>query len=200
MADNNVELEAKSQGPHANLYLSSQIILRALVISSTLAAIWTLVTAKQSVVIFGFTLDARYSYSSAFKFFAIANAIACGFCLLSVCFVFISTRQLALGSRQRNFFFFFHDLLMMGLVLSGCAAATAIGFVGSEPHIATPSPFAPHRHPHCHAHLISLYTFTPSRQPAFCRCASIFKSAGIEAFFFLFFISTSHLQRFQTEA
>ncbi|XP_023516133.1 CASP-like protein 1F1 [Cucurbita pepo subsp. pepo] len=135
MADNNnVELEAKSQGPHANLYLSSQIILRALVISSTLAATWTLTTAKQSVVIFGFTLDARYSYSSAFKFFALANAIACGFCLLSLCFVFISSRQLALGNRQRNFsfffFFFVHDLLMMGLVVSGCAAATAIGFVG----------------------------------------------------------------------
>ncbi|XP_022987446.1 CASP-like protein 1F1 [Cucurbita maxima] len=130
MPDNNVELEAKSQGLHAKLYLSSQIILRASVISSTLAATWTLITAKQSVVIFGFTLDARYSYSSAFKFFAIANAVACGFCLLSVCFVFISTRQLALGSRQRNFFFFVHDLLMMGLVLSGCAAATAIGFVG----------------------------------------------------------------------
>ncbi|KAA0057743.1 CASP-like protein 1F2 [Cucumis melo var. makuwa] len=137
---NDMELESKSCSHHhdhqpiiTNLHLCSQIILRVLVISSTLAATWIILTAKQSVLVFGIPFDARYNYSSAFEFFAFANAIASAFCFLSLCFlIFSSTRPSS--STPPNFYilFFFrlHDLLMMGLVLSGCSAATAIGYVG----------------------------------------------------------------------
>ncbi|XP_004138247.1 CASP-like protein 1F2 [Cucumis sativus] len=142
---NDMDLEPKSGSddhdhdhPTAitNLHLCySQIILRVLAIASTLAATWIILTAKQSVLIFGIPFDARYNDSSAFQFFAFANAIASAFCFLSLCFlIFLSTRPSSNTSTPLNFYIFFffrlHDLLMMGLVLSGCSAATAIGFVG----------------------------------------------------------------------
>ncbi|XP_038880088.1 CASP-like protein 1F2 [Benincasa hispida] len=135
-----MELEPKSSNSHfsssTNLHLCSQIFLRALVISSTLAATLLIISAKQSVLILGIPFDARYTYSSAFVFFALANAISCAFSFLSACLVFISIPRLASGNnnhgtRNRNYYIFFlHDLLMMGLLLAGCSAATAIGCVG----------------------------------------------------------------------
>ncbi|XP_027773876.1 CASP-like protein 1F1 isoform X2 [Solanum pennellii] len=74
--------------------LSTQILLRILAIAFTLAATSIILTSKQAVTVFGIEMDARYSYSSAFKFFAITNMIT------------------------------------MALLLAGCAAATAVGYVG----------------------------------------------------------------------
>ncbi|XP_022134667.1 CASP-like protein 1F2 [Momordica charantia] len=125
MAD--IELESNKSNTSHNLHLCSQTILRGLVIASTLAAAWLMLTAKQSVIVFGIPLDARYSYSPAFKFFALANAIACGFCFLSVLLLFVLSHRL---HNQPNYILFLHDLLMMVLVASGCAASTAIGYVG----------------------------------------------------------------------
>ncbi|KAL2515039.1 CASP-like protein [Forsythia ovata] len=45
----------------------SQILLRVLAIAGTLAATWIILTSKETVVVFGIQVDARYSYSSAFK-------------------------------------------------------------------------------------------------------------------------------------
>ena len=92
-----------------------------------------------------------------FRFFAFANAFACGFTLLSFLFVFFFGRH---GLTPTNYFLLFlHDLVMlvlyistnsfclpkmfdidirgsgplqfiMSLMLSGVAAGTAIGYVG----------------------------------------------------------------------
>lgn len=132
MATANVE-EAKFQEENANLKkqkysLVAQILLRTLTIVGTITATCVMVSAKQTTEVFGMKLDARYSYSSAFKFFAFANGVACAFSVLSLFLTFVLGRQV---SKVANFFFLFlHDLLMMSLVLAGCAAATAIGYVG----------------------------------------------------------------------
>ncbi|XP_038709927.1 CASP-like protein 1F1 [Tripterygium wilfordii] len=106
----------------------AQVCLRILTIATTLAATWLVFTDKQTIEIFGLKMDARYSYSPAFKFFAYANVIACVFSALSLLTFFIICRQ---GSKPNShFFLFLHDLLMMAMVLAGCAAATAIGYVG----------------------------------------------------------------------
>ncbi|KAK4488956.1 hypothetical protein RD792_004747, partial [Penstemon davidsonii] len=67
-----------------------------------------MLTTKQSTVVFGIQLDARYNYSSAFKFFAFANLIACVFSVLSLFLAFI------LGSKEVDptyyFYTFLHDL------------------------------------------------------------------------------------------
>ncbi|KAA8540641.1 hypothetical protein F0562_024440 [Nyssa sinensis] len=109
-------------------FMAAQICLRLLATASSLAAAWIMITSKQSVVVYGINIDARYSYSSAFKFFAFANLIACAFSVLSLFLVVFLGRR---GSNANNYFkMFLHDLVMMTLIMAGCAAATAIGYVG----------------------------------------------------------------------
>ncbi|KAH7578527.1 hypothetical protein ACOSP7_000163 [Xanthoceras sorbifolium] len=120
--------EAANPMKTQKLFHLAQICLRISAIATTLAATSVMVTSRQSIAIFGTTFDARYSYSSAFKFFAFANAIACAFSVLSLLYVLILCRQ---GSNPSHYFFLFlHDLLMMSLVLASCAAATAVGYIG----------------------------------------------------------------------
>lgn len=130
MADDMELQHPKSNSHSSSPHLCSQIILRALVISSTLAATFLILSANQSLLIFGIPFHARYTYSSAFIFFAFANAIASAFCFLSACFLFLSTPRFPSGSTTNYYIFFLHDLLIMALLLAGCSSATAIGYVG----------------------------------------------------------------------
>ncbi|KAL3512532.1 hypothetical protein ACH5RR_025249 [Cinchona calisaya] len=50
-----------------------------------------MLTNKQTVNVYGFNIDARYSYSSAFKFFAYANAAGAGCSVLSLLVVLLSS-------------------------------------------------------------------------------------------------------------
>ncbi|XP_012842761.1 PREDICTED: CASP-like protein 1F2 isoform X2 [Erythranthe guttata] len=96
-------------------FILTQISLRFLAAASTLAATWITFTSKQTTLVFGIQIDARYSYSPTFKFFAYANLIASAFTFLSLFFVFV------LGNKPA---------IMTVLLMGGCAAATAIGYVG----------------------------------------------------------------------
>lgn len=49
------------------LSLAVQICLRFLATAATLAATWIILTSNQTVAVFGIVVDARYSYSPAFK-------------------------------------------------------------------------------------------------------------------------------------
>ncbi|KAK9995300.1 hypothetical protein SO802_019986 [Lithocarpus litseifolius] len=110
------------------LVLGAQIGLRILTIALTLAATLVVLTSRQLTVAFGVPVDARYSYSPTFKFFAVANAIVCVLSILSLLLVFFLCRQ---GSNPAKFYYFFlHDLSMTLLVLAGSAAATAEGYIG----------------------------------------------------------------------
>ncbi|XP_057972595.1 CASP-like protein 1F1 [Malania oleifera] len=111
------------------IFQVAQIFLRILAFATALTATCLMVTNKQSTVIFGIEIDAKYSYSSAFKFFALANAVACAFCVVSLFLAFFLARQGSINP-STYFLLFLHDLMMMGLVLAACAAATAIGYVG----------------------------------------------------------------------
>ncbi|OAY30635.1 CASP-like protein 1F1 [Manihot esculenta] len=110
------------------LSISAQICLRIFAVAATLAAAWLTLTNKESTQIGVFVFDARYNYSSALRFFAFANVVVCAFSALSLIFLFVVCRY---GSNPAHFFFMFlNDLMMMCLVLAGCAAATAEGFIG----------------------------------------------------------------------
>ncbi|KAI3455088.1 hypothetical protein Pfo_011751 [Paulownia fortunei] len=110
------------------LFFVTQISLRVLAAAVTLAATWIVLTNNQTALVFGIQVDARYSYSPAFKFFAYANLIACAFTVLSLFLAFI------LGNKAVDptyyFYMFLHDLIMTVLLMAGCAAATAVGYVG----------------------------------------------------------------------
>ncbi|GLT79444.1 hypothetical protein SLA2020_509330 [Shorea laevis] len=109
-------------------HLGAQTSLRILTIGTTMAATWLMMTSKEIAIVYGLPFEAKYSYISALKFFSYANAIACGFTAVSLLFLFIFGRK---GLTPSWFFILFlHDLCIFSLVLSGVAAATAIGLVG----------------------------------------------------------------------
>ncbi|XP_051119125.1 CASP-like protein 1F1 [Andrographis paniculata] len=109
-------------------YFAAQIILRALAIAATLAAAWLIITAKETSTIIGFKEVARYNYSSAFKFFALANIVSFVFSILSLLSTFFAGRKTVHPAVY--FCLFLHDLIMAALLISACSAATAIGMVG----------------------------------------------------------------------
>ncbi|MFX6533065.1 CASP domain-containing protein [Acinetobacter baumannii] len=108
----------------------THVSLRVLTVGLTLAAACLMLTNNQTTVVYGIEVDARCSYASAFTFFAIANLIACGFTVVSLFIVLI------LGSKAGNpiyyFYIFLHDLSITVFLMSGCGAATAVGYIGEK--------------------------------------------------------------------
>ncbi|XP_071711800.1 CASP-like protein 1F1 [Rutidosis leptorrhynchoides] len=109
-------------------FMASQIWLRIIAaVTSTVAAV-LLFNSRQSKVLFGTNLDARYSYSPAFKFFGMMNIVVCVFSVFSLLPVFTLGRKF---SNSINYFFLFlHDLLLTLLMAGGCGAATTVAQVG----------------------------------------------------------------------
>ncbi|KAI5683172.1 hypothetical protein M9H77_04400 [Catharanthus roseus] len=128
-------MQKQEEHQHRNKwFFGFQFCLRLLSIGATLAASYLILTSKQITTIFGIVADARYSYSTAFRFFAYANIVACALSLL--CFLF-----LLIGPKPPNvkkcFVMFLHDLIVTILLMGACGAAAAIGYVGKygESHI-----------------------------------------------------------------
>ncbi|PKI65510.1 CASP-like protein 1F2 [Punica granatum] len=120
-------VDLSSSRPQASFFVA-QSMLRALAAASTLVALSVMVTSKQTVVIFGMRFEAHYNYSSAFRFLLGVDAVVCGFSLMSLVFLCCLRRP---GSNFRHYFFLFlHDLVIMVLMISGCSAASAVGYVG----------------------------------------------------------------------
>ncbi|KAL8113932.1 CASP-like protein 1F1 [Apium graveolens] len=106
---------------------AAQISLRFMAMAVTVAAASIVVSSKETVVVYGVTVDAKYSYSPSYKFFAAANLIACSFSAISLLLFYIMGKI----SKSINYFFFFlHDVVVMTLLMAGCSAATAMGYVG----------------------------------------------------------------------
>ncbi|KAG8656017.1 CASP-like protein 1F2 [Manihot esculenta] len=131
---NTSSFEVKSLGfsyptrvPHRSFFMT-QVIFRVLAVAFTVASISVMVTSDQNVLVFGVRTRARYSYSSAFKFLVGADAVVSGFSVLSLIFVCLGSRPTA--QFMNCFYLFLHDMAMMVLLISGCSAATAIGYVG----------------------------------------------------------------------
>ncbi|XP_028771391.1 CASP-like protein 1F2 [Neltuma alba] len=123
---------------HHKHFLMAHEILRLLAILLSGASIAVMVTNSQTVTIFSFQYEAHYYYSSSLKFLVAANGIVCGFSLLTLIMSLLLLRRQ--GSLQRPYAFFFlilHDIFLTVLIISGCAAATAIGYVGQygESHV-----------------------------------------------------------------
>ncbi|XP_042064150.1 CASP-like protein 1F2 [Salvia splendens] len=109
-------------------HYASQIMLRILAIATTLSAACLMITNKQATLVFGIQVDARYSYSPAFKFYAFANIVAFALSVLSLIAVFLMERK-PLNSTY-YFCLFLHDLMITVLLMAGLGAAMAIAYVG----------------------------------------------------------------------
>ncbi|XP_031252185.1 CASP-like protein 1F2 [Pistacia vera] len=108
-------------------FFMAQVMLRILAIAFTLAAISVMLTSTESVMLFGIKLVATYSDSSAMRFFLGANITACIFSFLSLIFVCVISRSES--QLNKCFYLFLHDMVIMVLLISGCAAASAIGYL-----------------------------------------------------------------------
>lgn len=108
-------------------FLMAQIMLRILAIAFSLAAISLMITNTQTVLVFLVQMKATYSSSSAWRFFLGANIVTCILSVLSLIFVCLISRS---ASHMKYFLLFLHDMVTMVLLISGCAAGTAIGYVG----------------------------------------------------------------------
>ncbi|CAM8959266.1 unnamed protein product [Rhodiola kirilowii] len=104
-----------------------QIVLRVLAIVFSASAIGVIVTSEQSVLVYGIEFDAKYTYSAAFKFLVGADGVICACAILSL--ITVISWGPPKPDHKYHFAVFFHDLVMMVLEISGCAAASAIGWV-----------------------------------------------------------------------
>ncbi|KAL6494409.1 hypothetical protein OROGR_031209 [Orobanche gracilis] len=109
-------------------YYQTQITFRVLAIAVTLAAAWVMMSSKETTVVYGIQADARYSYAPAFKFLAVANLIALAFTVVSALLALV-LRKVAL-SPAHFYIFFLHDLMITLLLMSACAASTAVAYIG----------------------------------------------------------------------
>ncbi|KAL1554005.1 CASP-like protein 1F1 [Salvia divinorum] len=106
----------------------SQILLRILAIATTLSAACIMITNKQVTVVYGIQVDARYTYSPAFKFFAFANIVAFALSVLSLIAVLFMGRKAVHSAHY--FGLFLHDLIITVLLMGGLGAALGISYVG----------------------------------------------------------------------
>ncbi|KAJ0536727.1 putative casparian strip membrane protein [Helianthus annuus] len=91
-------------------FMASQIWLRIMAAATSIAAVILLLNSRQSKVLFGTDMDARYTYSPAFKFFMFMNVVACALSVLSLLPVVTLGRKF---SNSINYFYLFlHDLVM----------------------------------------------------------------------------------------
>ncbi|KAL5860760.1 hypothetical protein ACOSQ4_002056 [Xanthoceras sorbifolium] len=120
-------IQATSLGSPERSFFMAQILIRVLATAFTLAAISVMLTSTQSAMVFGYNFVVHYSDISAMRFLVGADIVACIFSVLSLLCVFLLSRS---GSDLKNIFFLFlHDMVVMVLLISGCAAAIAIGYV-----------------------------------------------------------------------
>ncbi|KAK8673405.1 hypothetical protein V6N13_111743 [Hibiscus sabdariffa] len=108
-------------------FFMAQSLVRFFAAVFTLTAICVMATSSQTIVLLGFTIKAHYSDSSSMRFLFVSDAIVSASSLLSLIFVFHLRRS---GSNPKHFFYLFlHDMVILMLVISGCAAATAVGYI-----------------------------------------------------------------------
>ncbi|XP_054790602.1 CASP-like protein 1C3 [Prosopis cineraria] len=99
------------------------LLLRVLAFGATLSSIIVMATSHETVSFFTVSLEAKYTHSSAFKYFVIANSVVAvyGFLVLF----------LPSGSSLSQFVIFF-DMVFTLLLTSSVSAALAMAYVGKK--------------------------------------------------------------------
>ncbi|RDX96143.1 CASP-like protein 1F2, partial [Mucuna pruriens] len=135
-------------------FLMAHNILRILPTLLSAASIAVMVTNNQTVLIFALRFQAHFYYSPSLKFFVAANAVVAVSSLLMLIINFLLKHH---SSQNYRFLLFLHDMVMTVLLIAGCAAASAIGYVGQfgEDHVGW-QPICDHVRKFCKTNLVSL--------------------------------------------
>ncbi|KAJ0979725.1 hypothetical protein J5N97_015199 [Dioscorea zingiberensis] len=116
----------------------AELVLRVLAVATTLAAAIIMGEAKETETVpvqltpslpaIPVAATAKSSYSSAFVYFVVANAIACGYSIVS-----LGGAMASKGKRGKlAVLMLIMDEIMVALLFSGNGAAAAIGVVGEK--------------------------------------------------------------------
>lgn len=145
-----------SSQKHHRTFFMVQNILRILVIVLTAVSIVVTVTNNQSVMLFSIRFEAHFYYTSSFKFFVAANGVVCFMSVLTLIFNLLMRQQ---TPQRKDYYFllFLVDLVMTVLLIAGCSAATAVGYVGQygEKHVGWTA-ICDHVQKFCKTNLVSL--------------------------------------------
>ncbi|KAI3976100.1 hypothetical protein MKX01_016783 [Papaver californicum] len=106
-------------------FLYVETPMRIIGIISSLISIVLMVTCKQVSLYLGIEFVAKYSYSPAFKYFVVANGVACFFSVVSLFLVNPCSKN---PDRKKHFIIFMTDLVATVFYVTGCAAATSFAF------------------------------------------------------------------------
>ncbi|KAF8031160.1 hypothetical protein BT93_D0382 [Corymbia citriodora subsp. variegata] len=99
------------------------LVLRLLAVGSTAAAIAIMVTSHETAKVLNLSFNAKYSNTSAFVYFVVAEAIAGGYSLVSLLLsCMMPARRLVMTM----------DVVIAMLLSSSISAAVAIGQVGKK--------------------------------------------------------------------
>ncbi|KAH9748693.1 CASP-like protein 1C1 [Citrus sinensis] len=98
-------------------------LLRLIALGATVAAIVVMVTSHQSAEVFNLTFTAKFSNEPVFKYFVVAEAIACGYTLVVL---ILSSRSLLWR------LIVILDAVMTAVLTSSISAALAIARVGKK--------------------------------------------------------------------
>ncbi|TXG54921.1 hypothetical protein EZV62_020177 [Acer yangbiense] len=125
--NNSLMIQGTSSGSPQKSFFTVQILIRTLATAFTVAAISIMLTSTQSISLFGYNLVVHYSDTSAMRYLFGTDIAACVCSVLSLICVFLLSRS---GSDLKHYFYLFlHDMVIMLLLMSGCAAAIAIAYV-----------------------------------------------------------------------
>ncbi|XP_042501335.1 CASP-like protein 1C1 [Macadamia integrifolia] len=99
------------------------LLLRLIALAATLSAAIVMATSSQTTTVYGISFEAKYSFTPAFKFFVIANAIVSvyGFLVL-----FLPSESLLWRLVVAL------DVIITMLLTSSISAALAIAYVGKK--------------------------------------------------------------------
>ncbi|KAK9054878.1 hypothetical protein SSX86_025957 [Deinandra increscens subsp. villosa] len=114
------------------IYDVAHVGLRILANGFTTVSVVTILTSEQDIYMIDHIpiAKAHYRYSSALRFKLIADAVVSVFSLLSSILVYKKTKCSRADPKPSfHFNLLIADMVMMILVISGCAAATGVGFV-----------------------------------------------------------------------
>ncbi|EPS70445.1 hypothetical protein M569_04316 [Genlisea aurea] len=111
-------------------FVAVQIFLRISAIVVTAVATLFMITNGETIVVFGFKIDVKYSLNPTLKFYVYENMIASGLSFLTSILV-VAIAMASSNPTGHYFVLFIHDLMMSVLLSSGVAATAAIGNMGN---------------------------------------------------------------------
>ncbi|XP_010438928.1 PREDICTED: CASP-like protein 1F1 [Camelina sativa] len=105
--------------------LGVQVSMRVLAFGAAMASLLVMITNREVASVYGIAFEAKYSYSSAFRYLVYAQIAICGATFFTLVWACLAVRR-----RGLVFALFLFDLLTTITAISAFSAAFAEGYIG----------------------------------------------------------------------